>query len=69
MNHIRGKILWMSRTAVMLAMLIAAQALTKPLGQLVTGSCVNAVLAAAGLLCGISSGITVALLSPGFAYL
>ncbi len=69
MNNTRGKILWMTRTAVMLAMLIGLQALTKPLGQLVTGSCVNAVLAAAGLLCGISSGVTIALLSPGFAYL
>lgn len=69
MNNIRGKILWMTRTAVMLAMLIGLQALTKPLGQLVTGSCVNAVLAAAGLLCGISSGVAIALLSPGFAYL
>lgn len=69
MNNIRGKVLWITRTAVMLAMLIGLQALTKPLGQLVTGSCVNAVLAATALLCGISSGLTIALLSPGFAYL
>ena len=38
---------WITETAVMLALLIALQALTKPLGQLVTGSCVNAVLAVA----------------------
>ncbi len=69
MNNIRGKILWITRTAVMLAMLIGLQALTKPLGQLVTGSCVNAVLAVTGLLCGMSSAIVTALLSPGFAYL
>ena len=35
---------WITETAVMLALLIALQALTKPLGQLVTGSCVNAVI-------------------------
>lgn len=69
MENMRGKVLWITRTAVMLAMLIGLQALTKPLGQLVTGSCVNAVLAVTGLLCGMSSGLTIALLSPGFAYL
>ena len=63
------KIRWITETAVMLAMLIALQALTKPLGQIVTGSCVNAVLAITVLLCGMSSGITVALLSPVFAFL
>ena len=39
------------------------------MGQLVTGSCVNAVLALSALLVGMSSGITVALLSPIFAFL
>lgn len=63
------KIKWITETAVMLALLIVLQALTKPLGQLVTGSCVNAVLAVTVLLAGMSSGITVALLSPIFAYL
>lgn len=65
----RKKILWITETAVMMAMLIALQALTKPLGQLVTGSCVNVILAVTVLLCGLSSGITVALLSPVFAFL
>ena len=62
------KIMWITQTAVMLALLIVLQAVTKPLGQLVTGSCVNAVLAITVLFCGLSSGITVALLSPVFAY-
>ena len=53
----------------MLALLVALQALTKPMGQLVTGSCVNGVLAITALLVGVSSGITVALLSPVFAFL
>lgn len=53
----------------MLALLVTLQALTKPMGQLVTGSCVNAVLAVAVLLSGMSSGITIALISPVCAYL
>ena len=63
------KILWLTQTAVMLALLMALQALTKPLGQLVTGSCVNAVLAITVLLVGLSGGITVALISPVCAFL
>lgn len=65
----RKKVLWITETAVMLALLVALQAITKPLGQLVTGSCVNAVLAITVLLAGIGSGITVALISPVFAFL
>ena len=60
---------WLVRTALLLALLIALQWVTKPLGQLVTGSCVNGVLAVAALLAGLGSGITVALLSPIFAFL
>ncbi len=63
------KILWITETAVMLALLVALQSLTKPLGQLVTGSCVNAVLAITALVVGLSGGITVALISPVCAFL
>lgn len=63
------KIRWITRTAVMLALLVALQALTKPLGQLVTGSFVNTVLAVTVLIAGLYSGITVALISPVLAYL
>ena len=63
------KVRWITETAVMLALLVALQALTKPMGQLVTGSCVNAVLAVSVLLAGLSSGITVAVISPVLAYL
>lgn len=63
------KIRWITETAVMLALLVALQALTKPMGQLVTGSCVNAVLAVSALVAGFYSGITVALISPMLAYL
>lgn len=65
----KKKILWITETAMMLALLITLQWITKPLGQLVTGSCVNTVLAITVLAAGLSSGITVALLSPVFAYL
>ena len=63
------KILWITQTAVMLALLVALQVVTKPLGQLVTGSCVNAVLAITVLAVGLSGGITVALVSPICAFL
>ena len=52
-----------------LALLIAIQFLTKSLGQLVTGSCVNLVLAIAALIGGVWSGVTVAAISPFCAYL
>ena len=63
------KIRWITETAVMLALLVALQALSKPLGQLVTGSFVNAVLAVTTLVAGLYSGITVAVISPFLAYL
>ena len=63
------KIRWITETAVMLALLVALQALTKPLGQLVTGSFVNGVLAITVLFAGLSAGITVALISPVLAFL
>lgn len=63
------KIRWITETAVLLALLIVLQAVTKSLSQLVTGSCVNAVLAVAVLLAGLSSGVTIAVISPVLAYL
>ena len=63
------KVRWITQTAVMLALLVVLQAVTKPLGQYVTGSFVNAVLAVTVLFAGLSSGITVALISPVCAFL
>jgi len=63
------KIRFITETAVMLALLVSLQALTKPMGQLVTGSCVNAVLAVSALVGGLGCGLTVALISPVLAYL
>lgn len=63
------KIRWITETALMLAVLITLQALTKGFGQLVTGSCVNGVLAVAVLVVGLSSGLVVAAVSPVMAFL
>ena len=68
------KIRWITETAAMLALLICLQwvgsfvpeQLTK---QLITGTCVNAVLAITVLFVGMSSGITVAVISPVCAFL
>jgi hypothetical protein len=68
------KIRWITETAAMLALLICLQwvgsfvpnQLTK---QLITGTCVNAVLAVTVLFVGMSSGITIAVISPVFAFL
>ena len=63
------KIRWITETAILLALLVTLQALTKPAGQLVTGSCVNTVLAIAVLVGGLWSGVTIAVISPVLAFL
>lgn len=65
----KKRILWITETAVMLALLVTLQALTKSAGQYVTGSCVNLILAVTTLAAGLGSGAAVALLSPLFAFL
>ena len=65
----RKKILWITETAVLLALLIAGQWMTRGLGQLVTGSVVNAILALSVLLTGLSGGFVVAVFSPLLATL
>lgn len=68
------KIRWITETAIMLALLICLQwagsfvpeQMTK---QLITGTCVNAVLAITVLFAGMSSGVTVAVISPVCAFL
>ncbi len=63
------KVRWITETAVLLALLVCLQAVTKSFGQIVTGSCVNAVLAVAAMVAGMSSGLTIAVISPVLAYL
>ena len=69
MKTFKSSARWITETAVMLALLIALQYLTKPFGQFVTGSCVNAVLALSVLFSGLHSGLVVALCSPWLAFL
>ena len=63
-NQIHQRTLWVTRTGVLIALLVVLQWATSGLGQYVTGSCVNAVLAVASLAGGLWSGVAVALLSP-----
>ncbi|MDR0817213.1 MAG: hypothetical protein LBN35_01090 [Clostridiales Family XIII bacterium] len=66
----RKRILWITRTAVFIAVLVVAQLATAPLGNtLVTGSLVNLILIVAVMTNGPSSGLTVAVLSPVLAKL
>ena len=64
---------WITETAALLALLICLQWVgslipDQTIKQLVTGSCVNTVLAVAALYAGMSSGITIALISPVCAF-
>ncbi len=73
MNTNRDRVLWITKTGVLIALLIALQWITAGTsafaGQFITGSCVNAVLAVAVLTAGLFSGIFVALISPFCAFL
>lgn len=64
--------LWITRTAMFIALVLIAQFLTRgipdPAGQFVTGSLVNLITILAILLCGLSSGVIVAALTPWFAF-
>ena len=68
-SAVNRRALYITETAVMTALLIVLQAVTKPAGQYVTGTCVNGALAVSVLAVGLWSGVTVAALSPFFAFL
>ena len=57
----KNKTYWIAETAVMIALLVALQWATKPLGQFVTGSCVNLVLGVSTLVGGVWCGAVVAI--------
>lgn len=65
----KNRILWITRTAVFIALLVALQFATSSMGQFVTGSVVNLILILSVMLGGLASGVTVAVLSPVFASL
>ncbi len=65
-----GKIQWITRTAILIALLIVMQLVTTPLGTtLVTGSLVNMMLIISVMTGGLASGLTVAAISPVMAKL
>ena len=65
----KSKTLWLVQTAMLIALLVTLQFVTKAGGQFVTGSAVNAVLAVSAVLFGFGSSVTVAFLSPFAAYM
>jgi len=66
---IAKRVLWITQTAIFIAILVSAQAVTRPLGQFVTGSCVNFILVSSCILAGLHSAAVVAIISPIFAFL
>ena len=61
--NLRSSVLWITRTAVMVALLVTVQFLTASLGnQYVTGSAVNFLLAVSVLTFDPATGFTVAVI-------
>ncbi len=68
--NMKKRILWITRTAVLTALLIVMQAATASFGNtIITGSVVNLILVLAVMLAGLASGLTVAAISPVVAKL
>lgn len=64
------KTLWITRTAVFIALLVVLQAATAALGNpIITGSVVNMLLIVSVMTCGMMSGLCVAAISPIMAKL
>jgi len=63
------RILWITQTALFIALLVSAQTITRPLGQFVTGSCVNFILVTACILAGLRVAAVVATVSPICAFM
>ena len=64
------KVLWITQTAIVIALLVVLQAVTAPLGNtIITGSLVNLMLIIGVMIGGLASGLTIALISPSFAML
>jgi len=68
--NIKQTILWITRTAVFIALLVAAQIVTAPFGNsIITGSIVNLILIISVMISGVSSGVCIAVISPVMAKL
>lgn len=65
-----SKIKWITQTAIFIALLVVLQGATAALNnQILTGSLVNLVLILSTVIGGFASGITVAAVSPFFAFM
>lgn len=61
----KEKILWITRTAILIALLIVLQAVTASFGNtIITGSAVNLMLIVSVMTCGLSCGFSIAVISP-----
>jgi len=69
MQRNKQRILWITQTALFIALLVTAQILTFPYGQFVTGSSVNFILVMACILLGLPAAATVGAVSPIIAYM
>jgi len=59
------KVLWITRTALLIAITVVLQAVTIQLGQpIITGSIVNLMLIISVMICGLPTGLTVGLFTP-----
>jgi len=65
----KKRILWIAQTAIFIALLVSVQAITRPFGQFVTGSCVNFLLVTSAILVGLPSAAVIAVISPIGAFL
>ena len=63
------RIVYITQTAVMLALLMGVQFTTRSFGQLVTGTLVNLILLVSVFIIGLHSGLTIAALSPFLAFM
>ena len=68
--NLNKHVLWVTRSAAFIALLIVTQALTASFGnQFITGSAVNLILIIATMTCGTWTGLAVAVISPFGAFL
>jgi len=63
-EQLKRKILWITRSSILIALLVVLQVATAPLGQFVTGSIVNLILVVSVMTCGLATGLSVAAMSP-----
>ena len=69
-TRMRRNILWITRTAVFITLLVTVQGITAPLGnQFVTGAAGNLIMILSLLICGPATGLIVAGISPVCAML